>query len=114
VVYGFVRADRGRRLLIAGSLALSAGYLAVPLMLRGTENFLDRGDFNLNGSRYMLLPILFLTVAMLLAFGSRDPRLSPRAWRNVQFGSRPSWPPSCSPTSRSTPFAAPGRSGRTR
>ncbi len=84
--YGLLRADRGRRLLIGGSLALSVGYLTVPLMLRGTENFLDRGDFSLNGSRYVLLPILFLTIAVLLTLDRRDPRLSSRAWRNVQIG----------------------------
>lgn len=84
--YGLIRADRGRRLLVGGSLALSGAYLAVPLMLRGTENFLDRGDFNLNGSRYLLLPILFVTVAVLLILDRRDPRLSPRAWRNTQIG----------------------------
>jgi len=85
--YGLLRADWGRRMLIGGSLALSGGYLAVPLMLRGTENFLDRDGFNLNGSRYVLLPILFLTVAVLLTLDRRDPRLSSsRAWRNVQIG----------------------------
>ncbi len=71
---------------MGGCLALSVGYLAVPLMLRGTENFLNRSDFSLNGSRYVLLPILFLTVAVLLTLDRRDPRLSSRAWRNVQIG----------------------------
>ena len=84
--FGLLRADRGRRLLMCGTLALSVGYLAIPLMLRGTENFLDRAEFNLNGSRYTLLPILFLTVAVLLVLDRRDPLFSARAWRNVQIG----------------------------
>jgi len=54
-----------------GTLAVAACgallFFAVPLMLRGTENFLTRPGSNLNGSRYALLPVLFLACGLLAA-----------------------------------------------
>ncbi len=85
-VYALVRGDRRTRLLVAASVAYSAAFLAVPLMLRGTENFLDRANFNLNGSRYTVVPILFLVVAFLAVLERRDPRVSSVGWRNLRYG----------------------------
>jgi hypothetical protein len=84
--YGFAKARRAGRVFLAVCLALSVLYIVIPLMLRGTENFLDRAEFNLNGSRYTLLPILFLTTAVLYILDRRDPRVSPETWRSVQIG----------------------------
>ena len=82
--YG-LRALRGRpRWIVALALALSVTYLAVPLMLRGTENFLDRAEFNLNGSRYILLPVLFLLTALLVVVDRIQGRLSFGGRLNVQ------------------------------
>jgi hypothetical protein len=89
--YGFVRGGRATRLLIGGSLLFSFVLLAAPLVVRGTEGFLNRDAFNLNGSRYFLVPILFVTTAILkvvdaqvrhdrtVAAGDR------RSWRTVQY-----------------------------
>ncbi|MDP9384709.1 MAG: hypothetical protein M3P50_05685 [Actinomycetota bacterium] len=63
--YGLARGEQRTRRLALWAIGLSVAYLWIPLMLRGTENFLSRDLFNLNGSRYALLPILFLTVAVL-------------------------------------------------
>ncbi len=83
--YG-LRAVRGHgRWFIALALALSVIYLAVPLMLRGTENFLDRAEFNLNGSRYILLPVLFLLTALLVIVDRIQPRLSFDGRFNLQL-----------------------------
>lgn len=73
------------RWFVALALALSVIYLAVPLMLRGTENFLDRGEFNLNGSRYILLPVLFLLTALLVIVDRIQTRLSSRGRFSVQL-----------------------------
>ncbi|MDP9071718.1 MAG: hypothetical protein M3N68_10680 [Actinomycetota bacterium] len=62
----------------------SAAFLAVPLMLRGTGNFLDRDGFTLNGSRYTVQPILFLVVLALLVLDQPDPRVGEATWARVQ------------------------------
>lgn len=62
---GVAVARRTARSLAVVAVAYSAVFLVIPLMLRGTANFLDRTHFNLNGSRYVILPILFLYVAVL-------------------------------------------------
>lgn len=53
---------RQSRPLILLAAALSVLWLVVPLMLRGTETFLDPAQSELPGSRYMLVPVLLLTV----------------------------------------------------
>lgn len=82
--YGLARGEGRTRRLALWALGLSVAYLWIPLMLRGTENFLSRELFNLNGSRYALLPILFLTVAVLAIL--EDVRaFSAPARRNLQI-----------------------------
>ena len=81
--YGLSRRDLPRFWLTV-ALAYSAILLAVPLMLRGTENFLSRANFTLNGSRYTVLPILFLAVAVLMVLDRRDPRVATPSWTRVQ------------------------------
>jgi len=83
--YGLLRLDGTARLAIATCVALSVVFLVVPLALRGTTNFLDRELFNLNGSRYTLLPVLFLYTALLVVAERVRRRVSPPAWRNVQL-----------------------------
>jgi hypothetical protein len=86
LVYGFLKADTTRRWFIGESFAYSVLALCVPLMLRGTENFLDRAHYSLNGSRYTALPVLFLVGALIAVFDTPDARLSPPTWRYVQAG----------------------------
>lgn len=86
LVYGFLKSDRPRRWFIGESLLYSVVTLCVPLMLRGTENFLDRDIYTLNGSRYTVLPIMFLLGALIAVFDSPEPRLSDAAWQRVQIG----------------------------
>jgi hypothetical protein len=59
-------APAARRTLAVTTLG-AVVFLVVPLMLRGTENFLTRPMSTLNGSRYALLPVLFLAVGLLAA-----------------------------------------------
>jgi hypothetical protein len=75
LVYGYRKADRPRRELIAWSAALSILTLAVPLAVRGTAFLLDRPAFTLSGSRYTVLPVLFLYGALVVTFS---------AWRGVR------------------------------
>jgi len=63
--YGAFRGDRGTRAFVAASLLLSFALHSAPLWVRGTVGFLDAPTFNLNGSRYFLVPILLLTAAVL-------------------------------------------------
>jgi hypothetical protein len=84
LVYGFLKSDRPRRWFIAESALYSVLTLCVTLMLRGTENFLDRDFYSLNGSRYTVLPIMFLIGALIAVFDSPEPRLSPLTWRRIQ------------------------------
>jgi hypothetical protein len=65
VAIGFAAAARPRAnrglVLLAGCYSLV--WLAIPLMLRGTEHYLNRSSAGLGGSRYMVNPVLFLIVA---------------------------------------------------
>jgi hypothetical protein len=64
---GLRRATAARvPLLLTGGLSLA--YLVVPLAVRGTGFLLDRDPFTLNGSRFTVLPVLFLatTIVVLL------------------------------------------------
>lgn len=54
------------RRLVALAAAYSLLWLTVPLLLRGTSIYLDRVDPTLLGSRYMINPVLFLAVALLV------------------------------------------------
>jgi len=83
-VYGFLKSDRSARFHLVTVLACSGLFLAVPLMLRGTQNFLSRDNFNLNGSRYTVLPVLFLAVAFLLVLDRPDARLGASTWRRAR------------------------------
>lgn len=73
------------RLFVGQCFAYSVLYLAVPCMLRGTENFLDRDMFSLNGSRYAPLPILFLVAIVVAVLERRDPKVSAAGWRKIQW-----------------------------
>jgi len=84
--FGLARLRGGVRWFVATSLALSVANLAVPLMLRGTENFLLREGFSLNGSRYTVLPILLLITAMIAIVDRLGPRLRRKRWRTLQLG----------------------------
>jgi hypothetical protein len=86
VLYTFLKARGGRRWFVLGSLVSSVVILCVPLMLRGTQFFLDRSIYSLNGSRYTVVPVMFLMGILILALDQRDRRLSPEAWRHVQIG----------------------------
>jgi hypothetical protein len=84
VVVALRRPGRDWRAFAAQCFGYSALYLAVPCMARGTENFLDKAIYNLNGSRYTVLPTLLLVplVAGLLERGS--PRMRADKWRRMQ------------------------------
>lgn len=67
--------SRGRtRALVAVAVAYSIGWLAVPLLLRGTSIYLDQSDPTLLGGRYMINPVLLLAVALLAWFDDRAGR----------------------------------------
>ncbi len=82
--YGTTKGDLRERFYVVVALGYSALFLAVPLTLRGTEHLLDREGFSLNGSRYMVVPILFLVVVFLLVLDRRDPRVAGTSWRDIQ------------------------------
>lgn len=86
LIYGFQKSDRVRRWFIAESALYSVLTLCVPLMLRGTENYLNRDLYTLNGSRYTVLPVMFLIGALIAVFDAPEPRLSAVAWRRIQAG----------------------------
>lgn len=86
VGYGVASGDGRRRFHLGITLFYSAAFLAVPLLLRGTAYLLDSEQFTLNGSRYMVVPILFLAVAVLLVLEEPGPLLSPAAGRSLQMG----------------------------
>lgn len=66
---------RGRtRRLVALGTVYSVVWLAVPLLLRGTTIYLDRADPTLLGSRYMINPVLFLALALLIGVDDRAAR----------------------------------------
>ncbi len=84
MVYGFVKTRVAARFYLATSIGYSCAFLAVPLMLRGTERFLDGPGFNLNGSRYTVVPLWFLVLATLLVL-DRPVALGRQAnWKRVQ------------------------------
>lgn len=66
VAGGFALASmrRWQRPLLLTAVALSVAWTVVPLLLRGTSTFLDRGSSDLPGSRYIVNPVLFLIVAL--------------------------------------------------
>ncbi|MDQ0377469.1 glucosyltransferase [Amycolatopsis thermophila] len=69
------RAERVARQVVAVSLVCSVAYLVVSVGLRGTGGFLDRAEFSLNGSRYAIVPLLLVWVAVAALLD----RLRPRA-----------------------------------
>jgi hypothetical protein len=85
VAYALRRPGWEWRLFIGQCFAYSVLYLTVPCMLRGTQNFLDRANYTLNGSRYTPLPILFLVAIVVAVLDRRDPKVSAGAWRKVQW-----------------------------
>lgn len=84
--YGLWRARVSTRFYVMTSLAYSVLFLAVPLMLRGTERFLDGPGFNLNGSRYMVVPLWFLVLAALLLLDGPELVGRETGWRKLQQG----------------------------
>ncbi len=84
VGYGLVKAHRPARLYAVVSLVYSFAFLAVPLMLRGTERFLDGPGFNLNGSRYTVVPLWFLLLAVLVLLDRPSATASQTGWQRVQ------------------------------
>ncbi len=85
-VHAFLKVGGERRWFVAESFVYSVLVLCVPLMLRGTQFFLDKPIYSLNGSRYTVVPVMFLVGIVILALDQRDPRLSLASWRNVQIG----------------------------
>ena len=85
VAFAWLRSENRTRLFVFLTLGLSFAYLAIPLMLRGTANFLARDLFNLNGSRYVLLPILFLFVVVVALLDDRSEAFRGEARRNLQI-----------------------------
>jgi hypothetical protein len=57
-------ARRWQRPLLLTAVAFSVVWLGIPLLLRGTSTLLDRGSSDLPGSRYMVVPVLLLIVAL--------------------------------------------------
>lgn len=86
VGYGIASSDGRRRFHLSITMFCSAAFLAVPLLVRGTVHLLERETFTLNGSRYMVVPILFLAVAVLLVAEEPGPRFSAAATRHLQMG----------------------------
>ncbi len=84
MVYGLVTARMTSRFYILVWLVYSCAFLAVPLTLRGTEDYLDGAGFVLNGSRYMVLPIWFLIVATLVVLDRPRQVRGEMNWRRVQ------------------------------
>ncbi|GAB3579196.1 hypothetical protein GCM10027445_47370 [Amycolatopsis endophytica] len=68
------RADRVARQVVVVALACSVLYLVVSIGLRGTDGFLDRAGFSLNGSRYTIVPLLLVWTAVAAALDRVRPR----------------------------------------
>lgn len=83
--YGVVRGDRRTRWLMVEAIGLSVAFLVITLMLRGTENFLDRANYTLNGSRYILLPVLFLFVALVAVLDDPGRTFRPEIRHRLQI-----------------------------
>ncbi len=86
VGYGIASGAGRQRFHLGITLFYSAAFLAVPLLLRGTAHLLQREEFTLNGSRYMVVPVLFLAVAILLVVEQPGAWFSPAAARGLQMG----------------------------
>ncbi|MDP8987157.1 MAG: hypothetical protein M3N11_02245, partial [Actinomycetota bacterium] len=86
VGYGIASGGGRQRFHLGINLFYSATFLAVPLLLRGTAHLLQREEFTLNGSRYMVVPVLFLAVAILLVVEQPGAWFSPAAARGLQMG----------------------------
>jgi hypothetical protein len=86
LVYGVLKSEKRTRFWLLACIVYSPLYLGVPLMVRGTEGFLARDAFSLNSSRYTVVPILFLVVAILLMLDRADPRLPATTWGVLQSG----------------------------
>ena len=84
LAYGLAKVQPSSRFYIAVCVVYSVLFLVVPLMLRGTEQFLNGRGFTLNGSRYMVVPIWFLLLAVLLVLDRPPSATSPSAWRMLQ------------------------------
>ncbi|MDQ3569730.1 MAG: hypothetical protein M3396_03740 [Actinomycetota bacterium] len=84
LVYGMLKSEKRSRFYLVVSFAYSTLFLAIPLMVRGTDGFLDQNAFSLNGSRYTVVPILFLVVGFLLVLDRPDPRVPVTAWSALQ------------------------------
>lgn len=84
VGYGIASGESRRRFHIGVSFLYSVAFLAVPLLLRGTVGLLDPEHFTLNGSRYTLVPILLLAVAVLLTLDDPGPWLPRAATQDLQ------------------------------
>ncbi len=84
--YGIASGDGRKRFHLGVSFLYSLLFLAVPLLLRGTAHLLERDQFTLNGSRYMVVPVLFLAVAILLVVEEPGPLFSPASARHLQMG----------------------------
>ncbi|MDQ3680170.1 MAG: hypothetical protein M3378_06440 [Actinomycetota bacterium] len=84
LAYGILRCRKASRFYLLASIGYSALFLGVPLMIRGTQGYLDQSTFSLNGSRYTVVPILFLTFAVLLVLDRPDPRVPATTWGVIQ------------------------------
>jgi hypothetical protein len=65
-------ASAARRLLVAACAGLSGVFLAAPLLLRGTGGPITDVTFSLNNSRYTLVPVLMLVLAVLVTLDRGD------------------------------------------
>lgn len=83
---GLAKARASTRFYTLVCVGYSFLFLAVPLMLRGTERFLDGPGFTLNGSRYTVVPIWFLVLAALLLLDGPSLLARATAWRRLQQG----------------------------
>jgi hypothetical protein len=72
-------ARRWQRPLLLTAAAFSVAWLVIPLLLRGTGTFLDRGSSDLPGSRYMVIPVLLLIVGLAARLDAPIRDLQPSA-----------------------------------
>ncbi|TDD88113.1 glucosyltransferase [Saccharopolyspora karakumensis] len=57
--------NRETRLVALLAATTSVAYLCIPLALRGNEGYLDHGPLFLSGSRYTIVPLMFLWLAVI-------------------------------------------------
>jgi len=80
LVYGFARFGRATRMFTALSCSYAVAFFVVPLAVRGTgEMDPVPGQFTLFGSRYVVLPFLFLVTALLLVLEDHTTRTRTRS-----------------------------------